>query len=93
MKIQIRNSVFETNSSSMHSIAIVRPDNLKGTMADYYGWELTGTWLKPGKEVEVNNPILLDDDSISFERWPVRILSTMYKKIQYAIASNGDEEH
>ena len=93
MKIQRRNSVFETNSSSMHSIAIARPENLKGTMADYYGWELTGSWLKPGEEVEVNSPIVLDDDSIVFERWPFRILSTMYKKIQYAIASYGDEEH
>ena len=39
MKIQIRNSVFETNSSSMHSIAIVKPENLKGTAADHYGYQ------------------------------------------------------
>ena len=92
MKIQVRNNVFETNSSSMHSIAIVKPENLKGTVADYYGWELTNSWLKPGEEVVVNHPIVMDDDSINFERWPFRILSTMYEKAQYAIASYGTEE-
>ena len=93
MKIQVRSSVFETNSSSQHSIAIVKPENLKGTMADYYGWQLTGSWLKPNAEVAVNDPIVLGDDSITFERWPFRILSTMYEKMQYVIASYGDEEH
>ena len=93
MKIQVRNSVFETNSSSMHSIAIVKPENLKGTIDDYYGWQLTSTWLKPNAEVEVNSPFVIDDDSVDFERWPFRILSTMYEKARYAIASYGDEEH
>ena len=93
MKIQVRNHVFETNSSSMHSIAIVRPENLKGTMADYYGYQLVNSWLKPDAEVEVNSPYVMDDDSIVFERWPFRILSTMYNKARYAIASYGDEEH
>ena len=92
MKIQVRNDVFETNSSSMHSIAIVKPENLKGSAADYYGWQLTGEWIKPGKDVEVNHPCVMDDESITFERWPFRILSTMYEKAQYAIASYGTEE-
>ncbi len=92
MKIQVRNSVFETNSSSMHSIAIIKPENFKNTMDDYYGWQLTSTWLKPGADVETNDPILLNDDSLDFGRWPFRLLSTMYQKAQYAIASYGTEE-
>lgn len=93
MKIQIRNSIFETNSSSMHSIAIVKPDNIKDGADDRYGWQLVSEWLKPGKDVEVNHPIAIDDESIDFGRWPFRILSTMYEKAQYAIASYGDKEH
>ena len=92
MKIQVRNSVFETNSSSMHSIAIVKPENLKGAPADYYGWQLTGDWLKPDTSVEVNHPVVIDDDSIDFGRWPFRVLTTMYEKAQYAIASYCSEE-
>lgn len=92
MKIQRRNSVFETNSSSMHSIAIVKSENLKGTAADYYGHQLTSEWIKPGKDVEVNSPIILNDDSLDFGRWPFRVLSTMYEKIQYAIAYYGTDE-
>ena len=88
MKIQIRNSVFETNSSSMHSIAIVKPENLKGAPVDYYGWQLTNEWLKP----EVSVEICRNDDSLTFDRWPFQILSTMFEKAQYAIASYGTDE-
>ena len=93
MKIQVRNHVFETNSSSMHSIAIVRPENTKNDSENVYGWELTADWRKDKKEVEINCPCVIDDDSITFERWPFRILSTMFEKIRYAIASYGDEKH
>ena len=92
MKIQRRNSVFETNSSSMHSIAIVKSENLKGTATDYYGHQLTSEWIKPGKDVEINSPIVLNDDSLDFGRWPFRVLTTMYEKIQYAIAYYGTDE-
>ena len=77
----------------MHSIAIVRPENTKTDLKSKYGWELTADWRKDKKEVEINCPCVIDDDSITFERWPFRILSTMFEKIRYAIASYGDEEH
>ena len=92
MKIQVRNHVFETNSSSMHSIAIIKSENLKGTAADHYGHQLTSEWLKPGKDVEINCPIMLNDDSLDFGRWPFRVLTTMYEKIQYAVAYYGTDE-
>ncbi len=88
MKIQVRNSVFETNSSSMHSIAIVKPENLKAPATDYYGWQLTNEWLKPEASVE----ICRNDESLSFDRWPFQILSTMFEKAQYAVASYGTDE-
>lgn len=88
MKIQVRGSVFETNSSSMHSIAIVKPENLKAPAADYYGWQLTSEWLKPEAPVE----ICRNDDSLTFDRWPFQILSTMFEKAQYAVASYGTDE-
>ena len=76
----------------MHSIAIVKPENLKGTAADHYGYQLVSELIKPGKDVEINCPITLDDDSLDFGRWPFRILSTMYEKIQYAVAYYGTDE-
>ena len=92
MKIQIRKHCFETNSSSQHCIAIIKPENIPAAEDKHYGYQLTSDWLKPGKEVEVNHPIVLNDDSLDFGRHPFRILSTMYEKIQYAIASYGTEE-
>lgn len=92
MKVQVRRGCFETNSSSQHCIAIIKPDHIKGTLAEHYGWELTAEWKDPGEEVEVNHPIVLNDSSLDFERAPFRVLTTMYKKIQYAIASYGTEE-
>ena len=89
MKIQVRNSVFETNSSSMHSIAIIKPENFKSTMDDYYGWQLTSTWLKPGADVETNEPILLNDDSLDFGRWPFRSSGSAERRRRTATTGSG----
>ena len=77
MRRQIRSSVFETNSSSMHSL-VVKKDG------EYYADnELReNLWL--------NNDGVWDiwrDDNITFGRHPFRCLNTFESKVRYSIAS------
>ena len=76
MKRQIRNSVFETNSSSMHSLVI------KKSGGYYTDKELhEDLWLHNGKWDIWNN------EKITFGRHPFRCLGTFESKVRYAIAS------
>lgn len=76
MKRQIRNGVFETNSSSMHSLVVKKEscyyteDELR---TDIYFNE--GVWD------------IWDADELRFGRTPFRSLATFESKVRYAIAS------
>lgn len=79
--INIRNSIFETNSSSMHSIIISK--NAVSDNEDYF----IHKWTKyPTLE--------LDEDELYFGRSPFAILDTFEEKLVYLIASeiNNDKE-
>ena len=77
MKIKIRKGVFETNSSSMHSL-VVKKENEYYTqeeitreiyLDDNGAWEIWG------------------DDDLCFGRYPFQCLGDFSKKVKYAIAS------
>ena len=76
MKRQIRSSVFETNSSSMHSLVVKKS-------SEYYTHEemCDSLWL--------NNGVwkIYDDEYITFGRHPFMCLCTFESKVRYAIAS------
>lgn len=77
MKRQIRSSVFETNSSSMHSLVVKKED---GYYADnelrrHLWLDDDGTW-----------DIWYDED-LTFGRYPFKYLCTFESKVRYAIAS------
>lgn len=77
MKMQIRSSVFETNSSSMHSLVIKKEGG-------YY----TDNELR--KHLWLNNDGIWDlwyEDKIIFGRSPFMCLCTFEAKVRYAIAS------
>ena len=83
--IKIRKGVFETNSSSMHSIAIntgVDKDTVLEEKEDYEGF-----YVEPNGVVRFYNCQLLE-----FDRYPFQILTTFAEKIRYAIASIGHIE-
>lgn len=73
---QIRSSVFETNSSSMHSLVVKKN-------SEYYTYEEINDcmWLHNGVW-EIWN-----DDNITFGRSPFECLNTFEAKVRYAIAS------
>lgn len=77
MKRQIRSSVFETNSSSMHSLVVKKVD-------DYYA----DNELR--KHLWLDNDGVWDiwkSDNITFGRYPFMCLNTFESKVRYAIAS------
>ena len=73
MKITIRRGVFETNSSSMHSIVILKDDVNAEKQDD-------NIWL-------VNKKLQIYGGDLEFGRSPFEILSTAERKLHYAIAS------
>lgn len=80
MKTQIRNGVFETNSSSMHSIAI-RKEHGHVTEKEFKGVFLS------------NGTLHIFDDELTFGRYPFQILHTMMQKVYYTIACYlGDDK-
>ena len=77
MKMQIRSSVFETNSSSMHSLVVKKEDSY------YADNELRkNLWLHDDGVWNI-----WDDDRITFGRYPFMCLNTFESKVRYAIAS------
>ena len=76
MKRQIRSGVFETNSSSMHSLVIKKS-------SEYYTYEemCDGLWLRKGVWT------IYDEDRLTFGRHPFMCLNTFESKVRYAIAS------
>lgn len=77
MKRQIRRNVFETNSSSMHSLVV------KKTSEYYDESELRyGIWVDDNGEWDI-----WDNDYLRFGRYPFKCLGTFESKVRYAIAS------
>lgn len=86
MKRQIRSSVFETNSSSMHSLVIKKENKY------YSDDELrSNLWIRDDGRWDIWN-----DNSITFGRSPFMCLNTFESKVRYSIASlcgwRGDNE-
>ena len=77
---QIRKNVFETNSSSSHSLCILKENKPLG--------EVDSNWRVDG------NGILrfYDEDDLQFGRWPFRILNNWYNRLCYALASYADDK-
>ena len=74
--IQIRSSVFETNSSSMHSLVIKKSGTHYSTEEMEHGmWLHNGEWN------------IWRDEELTFGRAPFDCLATFEAKTRYAIAS------
>lgn len=83
MKIQIRQGVFETNSSSMHSLTVMKRDDTytsEEIMEDIYLYEDD----IDGKHIY---EWCIDGGSLEFGRSPFRVLSSFVDKWLYACAS------
>lgn len=77
MKIKIRKGVFETNSSSMHSL-VVKKENEYYTqeeMTERMYLDNNGVWE------------IWSNDALHFGRTPFQCLGDFNKKVKYAIAS------
>lgn len=75
--IKIRNNTFETNSSSMHSIVMIKDDNRRYTKKEYEN----SMFIDEG----VYN--IYDEEELEFDRAPFRVLVAPGDKLKYAIAS------
>lgn len=84
MKRQIRSSVFETNSSSMHSLTVMKRDD-KYTSEEI----LKDIWLSYDAETGEEDCVwkIYDEDNLRFGRYPFRVLATFKDKWLYACAS------
>ena len=82
MKKQIRRCVFETNSSSMHSLVVTKKN-------DRYSKDeiLNGFYLFYDKETGEDGIWEVRDDDLEFGRYPFRSLGNFHDKWLYACAS------
>lgn len=84
MKKQVRKNVFETNSSSMHSLVITKT-------SDKYTSEeiMKDIYLSDDKNTNEENCIwqIWDEDKLYFGRSPFKVLSSFRDKWLYALAS------
>lgn len=84
MKRQIRKNVFETNSSSMHSLVITKT-------SDKYTSEeiMKDIYLSNDKNTNEEDCIwkIWDEDKLYFGRSPFKVLSSFRDKWLYALAS------
>lgn len=76
MKLTIRKGMFETNSSSMHSIIITKNDS---------------NCYEKGLECYYGGRLIFSDEDLEFSRWPFQFLNTWRDKVGYAIASYCQE--
>ena len=79
--ITVRKGCFETNSSSMHSLAIWKK------VKPYSEYELSlGTYYKNDKKVfELFDFCHRDEEDYEFERYPYRQLTTPIEKLRYIV--------
>ena len=84
MKRQIRNGVFETNSSSMHSLTVMKRDD-KYTSEEI----LKDIWLSDDEDTGEKDCVwkIWSSDDLEFGRYPFRVLATFKDKWLYACAS------
>ena len=78
MTITIRSDAFETNSSSMHSVVIMKDDGRRYTEEEY------------SRSMYINDDgayDLIDEEELEFGRAPFRVLVAPGDKVKYAIAS------
>lgn len=75
--INIRNNVFETNSSSSHSLVVFKESN---AAADNELWRL-------GDDGKL---YFFSQNELEFGRSPFELLTTWYRRLCYAIASCSD---
>ena len=88
MKIQTRQSVFETNSSSMHSLIVMDKDRVEGRP-----YEST-LRLTPTEAQKIYRHANIDaDDDCYFGRHPFKILSDFISKWKYAYANFQDYDY
>lgn len=89
MKIQIRKNVFETNSSSMHSLVICNEEKLNQLYVNGESRIKTHDDMLEELERYLKNGVLdYSYSSWQFGRSPFRFLSTFSDKLQYYLASN-----
>lgn len=84
MKRQIRRNVFETNSSSMHSLTVMKR-NERYTPEEI----MEDIWLSDDKETGEKDCVwnIWNENSLEFGRSPFRALATFREKWLYACAS------
>ena len=76
MKIQVRKGVFETNSSSMHSVVVTSDEEIYSEKEFRKDFWIHGDW-------EIR---FYDGDELNFGRYPFRLLTTFKDKLQIVIA-------
>lgn len=84
--IQIRGNIFETNSSSSHSLVLVNTEPSYWTADEIKNklrWHLSECVDAPGKYIY--RPRIYDGDA-SFNRYPFRVLDTFELKLWYLYA-------
>lgn len=84
--ITIRKGVFETNSSSSHSIVLTKENHQSETIADSN--MIDGGW-------RVNKDGIMDfwcEEDLEFGRSPFELLTDWYGRLRYAIASYGNDK-
>ena len=88
---QIRNSVFETNSSSMHSLVIRNDNTYEENESRYYTKEeiKDNVWWWIRKDSTVCD---LSHDDLYFGRAPFMILDSFMAKFKYALANGYSEK-
>ena len=80
--INIRNNVFETNSSSSHSIVMTKQDTYLDTVEP-----------SPWAFDEDGSYRIWNEEDLEFGRYPFDVLCDWEGRCYYAIASYGDAEH
>lgn len=88
MKYQVRKSVWETNSSSMHSCAITKKNaNVRMTREEIrHEFYLDEDWYREHHKNDKKEVIKIDPLDNEFGRSPFNVLVTFRDKLAYAIA-------
>ena len=89
--IQIRKGIFETNSSSMHSLVIKNNDAFAEDENIYYTQEEINNEI--GWNISENKKVYnIKNEDLYFGRSPFRILDTFRDKMHYAFANGFTPE-
>lgn len=88
MKYQIRKSVWETNSSSMHSLVVTKKNsNIRMTQEEIrHEFYLDEDWYREHHKNDKKEVIKIDPWDNEFGRSPFNVLVTFRDKLAYAIA-------